>query len=102
MAHAHSRRTPNASGADTALLIDGDFGQPVSLAVPEGERQVWVAFEFLKPYRAQAITIAAAPVQTFIGSAIPMARWNSGKNGRAGRPLCSFLDPGSPRGNFAL
>src|ERR1700745_3845545 len=55
MADAHPRVTTNARGADTALITDGDFGRPVSLAVSAGEPQVWVAFEFPAPYRAQRI-----------------------------------------------
>jgi len=102
MADAHPRVTTNASGADTALLIDSDFGQPVSLAVPEGERQVWVAFEFLKPYRAQAITIAAAPVQTFIGSAIPDSEVQFSEDGANWLTLVSLPGPRETTGNFPV
>ena len=62
VADLHPKVTTSAPNVDPAQLTDGDVGKTVSLRVRDGEDQVWVQFEFLEPYRAQAITLAAAPV----------------------------------------
>ena len=102
MAEAHPRVTTSASGVDTALLTDGDMATPVSLAVPEGENQVWVKVEFPQPYRAQAITIAAGSVAMFAGGAIPDGEVQFSQDGTNWLTLVNLPGPTQTTGNFPV
>ncbi len=103
MADAHPQITTNASGAETALLADGNVASPISLTVPDGADHVWVQLEFSQPYRAQAITIAGGRVAMFgRGSAIPDGEVQFSQDGSNWLTLVNLPGPGETTGNFPV
>jgi hypothetical protein len=95
MADLRPNVTTNASNLDLTPLTDGDLSAPISLRPKYGEPQVWVQFEFPHPYRAQAITIAAASVPIFSGCtiAIPQGEVQSSENGSNWSTLVNLPGP---------
>src|SRR2546427_449525 len=102
VADLHPKVTTSAPNVDPAQLTDGDVGKTVSLRVKDGEDQVWVQFEFLEPYRAQAITLAAAPVAMFGGGAIPDGEVQSSQDGATWSTLVSLPGPEQATGGFPV
>lgn len=94
MIDAHPRVTTNVSGANTALLTDGDFRRVISLEVPKGKSETWVQFEFPEPYRAAAITIVSGLAAILIANGIPQGEVQFSHDGTNWLTLVSL--PGAP------
>ena len=102
MADASPRITTAAGDVDAALLTDGDFGETVTLGIPDGANETWVQFEFPQPFRAYAFTFAGAPTTQFIGTPpIPAGRLEWSDDGQDWVTLATLPGPGHPIHHFA-
>jgi hypothetical protein len=78
-----SPRITSASGTfDSWPLVDGDFANPITLALPDGAKETWIQLEFAQPYTAQAFTFAGAPSVQFVGAPpIPLGNLETSDDG---------------------
>ena len=97
------RASPPRPATSTArLLTDGDFGETVTLGIPDGANETWVQFEFPQPFRAYAFTFAGAPTTQFIGTPpIPAGRLEWSDDGQDWVTLATLPGPGHPIHQFA-
>ncbi|PYP77228.1 MAG: glycoside hydrolase [Gemmatimonadetes bacterium] len=83
MRDANPRVTTASGEVNAALLMDGDFGETLSLAIPDGAQETWVQFEFPTPFHAEAFTFAGAPALQFVGAPpIPQGRLEWSDDGK--------------------
>ncbi len=93
MADLHPKVTTSVPGLDPTPLTDGDVATEVTLPLNPGESQVWVQFEFAKPYRAQAVTVAAGNVNVFSGGTIVDGELQSSDDGKDWSALATLSGP---------
>jgi hypothetical protein len=102
MADLHPRVTSSAGTIDATALADGDVSKNVTLPYAPDGKPSWIQFEFDKPFRAQAFTIAAGVGSTFGGSALPDGDVQVSKDGSTWMTLIKLPGPGHAFSGFPV
>jgi hypothetical protein len=102
MADLHPKVTSSASTLDAAVLMDGDVSKNVPLPYPADGKPAWIEFEFAKPYRSAAFTIAAGNASTFGGTSIPDGDVQVSQNGVKWETLATLPGPGHGFSGFPI
>ena len=96
MADLHPKITTSAVNVDTAVLIDGDVGKTMELPFEENSKQVWIRFDFARPYRTWAFTFAGSGGGLFGDGGIPDGEVQVSQDGFNWTALLSLPGPGHP------
>ncbi len=102
MADLHPKVTSSAGNLDSAALMAGDVSKNVPLPYPEDGKPAWIEFEFGRPFRTEAFTIAAGTVSTFGGSSIPDGDVQASQDGTNWDTLVTLPGPGHAFSGFPL
>jgi hypothetical protein len=102
MADLNPKVTTSAAHVDPAPLTDGDLAKPLFLPASEGESEVWVQFEFPRPYPAQAVTIVAGSNTLFRSGAIPEGMVQASDDGSTWLTLITLPGPEQATGGFPV
>src|SRR5262249_6923879 len=87
---------------DAAELLDGDVSKNITLPYAPGGKPSWIQFEFDKPFRTQAFTIAACVGSTFGGPALPDGDAQVSKDGSTWNTLIELPGPGHAFSGFPV
>jgi hypothetical protein len=93
MADMRPTITTSEEDADTSVLTDGNYLTELALHVKPKESTVWVQFEFLQPYRAEAFLLGGGNVNVFSGGAILDGELQSSDDGKTWNSVTSLSAP---------
>jgi hypothetical protein len=94
MAEAHPRVTASSGSLDPKALLDDDLNTSVTIPAPEGGGLAWVQFEFDRPFKARALSVAGR-------AGIPVGRLLAGDGDANLRVLATLPGPQGYRGGLA-
>ena len=87
MQDAHPMATASSGPLDAAALQDDDLNTGVTIAAPEGGGPAWLQYEFARPFKARAISLAGT------NRGIPVGRVLASDDGASFRTLVSMPGP---------
>jgi len=86
MADLSPKVTSSAGAIDASALTDENLATSISLPVPEDGKPAWIQFEFARPFRARAFSVAVASTGGY-GSSMPLGTVQASDDGNTFRTL---------------